>query len=265
MTRIGEALYTGTVVHKRVQPRAHTLRYSVFSCLFDCDRLDALGDRLTLFSYNRFNLFSLYDRDHLDGTALREALNDIARRSGQGDSVRRFMMLCYPRVLGYAFNPLTVYFGLDADDRIRLLVYEVRNTFGGRMTYVLPAEPDAAGVISHHCRKQFYVSPFNDVDGRYDFHVTTPGEALTVGVALRTGAGPLLLAHFRGRRADLTDRRLIGALGRTGWMTVKVIAAIHYEALKLWLKGLPLVKRPANPANPITFVAGPEEEGKLNG
>lgn len=261
MTAISEALYTGTVVHKRLRPKTHVLRYRVFSCLFDCDRLDALDERLKLFSYNRFNLVSLYDRDHTDGKPIASHLAGIARKSGLDADISRFMMLCYPRILGYCFNPLTVYLGLDEDDRIRLTVYEVRNTFGQRMTYVLPAEPDADGLVSQECRKRFYVSPFNAVDGRYHFHVTEPRQSLTVGVALKTDKGPLLLAHFRGDRSELTDAGLIKALTRTGWMSVKVICGIHYEALKLWLKGLRIVARPEASGDTITFIRTSKEQG----
>lgn len=259
MSAVREAIYAGHVVHKRLAPRIHALRYSVFSCLFDVSRLDELDRRLHLFSLNRFNLFSLHERDHLDGGALALTLHDIAGKAGQGARIARFMMLCYPRVLGYAFNPLTVYYGLSADGAVRLVIYEVRNTFGGRKTYVLPAEPDARGLVSQSCRKRLYVSPFNAVEGRYSFHVTPPGEELTVGVALTTDAGPLLKAHFRGVRAPLTDAGLLRVLGNTGWMTVKVIAGIHYEAMKLWLKGLRVVRRPAQAPSPATYIATPKE------
>ena len=255
-----DALYIGTVVHKRLRPREHGLRYSIFSCLFDCSSLARLDRRLTLFSYNRFNLFSLYDQDHTDGRSLRDHLRIIAEKSGYNSEISKFLMLCYPRILGYAFNPLTVYFGVNAKGDVRLIIYEVRNTFGECKTYVLPAEPDSKGLVNQNCRKRFYVSPFNAVEGRYSFHATPPsGDELTVGVALKTDVGPVLKAHFRGTRHALTDANLLRALGRTGWMTVKVIAGIHYEALRLWLKGLRLVRRPPPPENPISYLRTPKE------
>ncbi len=168
-------------------------------------------------------------------------------------------MLCYPRILGYVFNPLTVYFGLDAEDRVRLVIYEVNNTFGGRKSYVLPAEPDKNGLIVQGCRKRLYVSPFNTGDGTYLFHATPLDDDLTVGVALKDDAGPLLKAYFRGRRTALTDANLLRAIRRTGWMTLKVMAGIHYEAAKLWLKGLRTVPRSAKPDNSISFIDVPRE------
>ena len=259
MNRVSEGLYVGEVVHKRLTPRRHKLRYTVFSCLFDVERLDALAGRLRLFSYNRANLFSLFDRDHTGGESLASHLAQVAQTSGHGAQIARFMMLCYPRVLGYVFNPLTVYFGLDADDEVRLIIYEVTNTFGERKSYVLPAKPNATGLVHQECRKRLYVSPFNAVEGSYNFHATPPGAELTVGVALKTDHGPVLKAHFRGTRSPFTDASLMRALARTGWMTVKVMAAIHYEALKLWIKGLRPVHRPPAPQTAITYVNAAKE------
>lgn len=254
MSQPAEGLYFGEVVHGRVRPVLHKLHYKVFSVLFDCSTLDALGRRLRLFSHNRFNLFSLYDRDHGDGAlALPDYLEKIASRAGYAGTVERFLMLCYPRILGYAFNPLTVYYGVDAEGRVRLMIYEVNNTFGERQTYVLPVTQEGDGPIAQSCSKRLYVSPFNGPKGTYSFHLTPPLEDLTVGVALRDDEGPVLRAHFHGVREELTDAALLRAVAKTGWMTVKVTAGIHYEALKLWLKGMRLKPRPAAPERSIEY------------
>jgi DUF1365 family protein len=255
---IRSALYEGVVVHKRVRPVQHALRYHVFSLLIDCDALAELDRGLRLFSYNRFNVLSLYDRDHGDGSALREYVRCVAAQSEQ--EIDRFLMLCYPRMLGYGFNPVTVYFGLDADGRLKLVIYEVNNTFGERKSYVIPvANDDVPGTISQECRKSLYVSPFNAVEGRYKFHLTPLGDEITVGVALENDQGPVLKAYFRGTRSDLSDASLLVVLLRTGWLSVKVIAAIHFEALKLWLKGLRLKERPPAPQSAIDFIPTPRE------
>jgi DUF1365 family protein len=239
------SIYLGKVIHRRLRPRKHALSYNVFSLLADCGKLDELGKRQRLFSHNKFNLFSLFDCDHGDGGCLSSYLTYTAKRNGHDLPVARFMMLCYSRIRGYAFNPMTTYFGLDENGDTRLIIYEVNNTFGERHSYVLPAEPDRDGQVAQTCRKSFYVSPFNSDRGTYSFRATRPGENLTVGVALRDEAGPLMLAHFRGRRRPLHDGELLRALLSTGWMTVKVYAGIHYEAAKLWLKGVPLVAHPS--------------------
>lgn len=256
------ALYNGVVVHKRVRPVQHALRYHVFSLLIDCDELNDLDRRLRLFSYNRFNICSLHDSNHGDGTPIATYLKGIADQSGVR-GIERFLMLCYPRVLGYVFNPVTIYFGMDASDNPALIVYEVNNTFGERQTYVVPVGQDAQSDTLHQsCGKEFYVSPFNSVDGRYSFHITPLDDLITVGIALHTEEGPLLKAFFRGERTDLTDATLAAALARTGWLSVKVIAAIHYEALKLWFKGLRLVQRPRRPRSAIAYMPTPGDNGE---
>ena len=239
----------GRTRHTRRGGPENAFAYGVDYLLIDPER-DALGG---LASRNRFNLVSLSDRDHGDGGDIRAWLDGIAAKSGLDTAVKRFMMLCYPRVLGYGFNPLTVYYGLDAEDRVCLTIYEVNNTFGERQTYVLPAVQEGDAPISQSCAKRLYVSPFNGPKGTYSFHLTAPLEQLTVGVALRDADGPVLKAHFHGRREPLTDAGLLRALAGTGWMTVKVMAGIHWEALKLWLKGLRLQPRPAAPARAIDF------------
>ncbi len=248
------AIYPGTVVHTRLRPVRHRLKYRVFSLLLDCEGLDALDKCSRLFSHNRFNLVSMYDEDHGDGSAIAPYLRSLAQKAASGGEVKRFLMLCYPRVLGYVFNPLTVYYGLDETGAVRLLIYEVSNTFGQRKTYVLPVAPHTQGeTIGQRCPKELYVSPFNDVSGIYSFHLTPPGERLTVGVALSDGEGPLLKAHFRGERRPFSDAGLLRALARTGWLTLKVTLAIHFEAARLWLKGLRMVRRPPAATNSVTY------------
>jgi DUF1365 family protein len=259
MKRASEAIYFGTVTHKRLRPRRHALSYRVFAVLFDCDRLDALDGRLSLFSRNRFNLVSLYDRDHGDGKGIRAYLDAVADKSVPEEKIDRFVMLCYPRILGYAFNPITVYFGLDGTSAVRLVIYEVNNTFGERMTYVIPAIEGKDGLIAQSCRKQLAVSPFNGSEGRYGFRVTALDNDITIGVALKVEGEALLKAHFRACRLPLTDRGLVSALGRTGWMTAKVIAGIHYEAAILWLKGLRVRSRPAAARRGHVFVDTPRK------
>jgi DUF1365 family protein len=245
------SIYVGKVVHRRLRPRKHALSYNVFSLLVNVDKLGEWSKYHKLFSHNRFNVVSLYDRDHGDGSCLLSYLNYMAKRNGCDIPIARFMMLCYPRILGYAFNPVTTYFGLGENDDVRLIVYEVNNTFGERHTYVLPGHADPNGLVAQNCPKSFYVSPFNSDEGTYSFRATKPDEYLTVGVALRDDEGPLLVAHFRGEREKFSDGSLLRALLSTGWMTVKVYAAIHIEAARLWLKGVPLMPHPSKTNNKI--------------
>lgn len=258
-----EGLYVGNVVHKRLRPLEHALSYRVFALLLNCDALDDWNARLRWFSYNRRNLFSIFDADHGDGVMpLPDYLRSVADGAGQAVPINKFMMLCYPRVLGYGFNPITVYFGLDAEGGVALMIYEVNNTFGGRKTYVIPVGHTSEQTIVQGIEKQLYVSPFNSVEGRYRFSILARKRALTVGVALRTKIGATLKAHFQGEHIPLSDANLLKQIGTTGWLSVKVTSAIHYEALKLWLKGLQLQPRPENPIDPITYArSSPVQRG----
>ena len=175
-------LYHGEVVHRRLSPVRHELRYRVFNLFADVDRLEEMAGSLRLFGYNRFNLLSISDRDHGpgDGTPIRSHAWSLVRSAEGGGAVSRIFMFCYPRVLGYVFNPLTVYYGFDAADRLRVMVYEVNNTFGGRHSYVVPVGEQLAQTAPKH----FFVSPFNAVEGHYTFHFTAPGERMALGVGL---------------------------------------------------------------------------------
>lgn len=251
-------LYMGEVVHKRFTPVLHELRYRVFNLFADVDRLAETASALRLFSYNRPGLFSIRDRDHGpgDGTPIREHAWKLMRGAEGGEQVTRIFMFCYPRVLGYVFNPLTVYYGFDANGGLRMMIYEVNNTFGGRHSYVAPV----AGALAQRAEKHFFVSPFNKVEGRYSFHFNAPAEKLALGVALSVGEKPVLKAYVSGTRQRLDDANLLRAFAGVPFLTFKVIGAIHLEALRLWWKGLKLNKRPRGPNHTIDFL--PESSAK---
>ncbi|MGI9366487.1 MAG: DUF1365 domain-containing protein [Rhizobiaceae bacterium] len=248
-------LYCGEVVHKRVRPVEHKLNYRVFSMAVDLDRLQTLAGRLRLFSLNGLNIFSLRETDHghRDGTPLSEFAWQQVRKAGCEDQVSRIIMLFYPRLFGYAFNPLTVYYCVNDQNQPVLMIYEVRNTFGEDLTYVLPAGPARGNTYTHDIDKSFFVSPFNQVEGRYTFHVNEPSDDLTVGVALKTDGKPLLRTHFKGAASRLSDMALVKMLFAYPLMTAKIVAGIHWEALKLWKKGLRLNTRPPAPKSRVHY------------
>ncbi len=152
------------------------------------------------------------------------------------------------------FNPLSVYFCRDENDRVGAVIYEVSNTFGERKSYVIEAGESHAGVLAQSCGKELYVSPYTHAAGTYGFHMVPPGDSALIGVALREAGRPVLKTHFSGKRIALSDRAIAGIVLRHPLMTLKVTTAIHVEAARLWMKGVPLVTRHTSPAYSTTIV-----------
>lgn len=227
---INSAIYVGHVVHQRHRPKKHHLRYRVFSMLLDLDDLPRL-DRLRLFGHNRLSLFSFLDSDHVDGGDLRQWVAAQLRKEGLAPPAR-IRLLCYPRILGYVFNPLTVWYCDDRDGAPLATIYEVHNTFGECHTYVLPAAGEQAA------DKSFYVSPFIDMDCRYEFRLARPNERIRVAINETQGGEPLLYAAFTGTVHPFTDATLLKLFFTHPLMTLKVTAGIHWEALRLIGKGI---------------------------
>lgn len=235
---VGSALYSGSVMHRRVRPVIHLLRYRVFWLLLDLREIDQISKSLRLFSRNRFNALSFFDRDYCDGgeTPLGAQIQEHLRNADvRADG--RILLLSMPRILGYVFNPLSLYFCYDVGDRLKAIVYEVHNTFGERHSYVLPVEGDGT-TIDQQCDKAFYVSPFLGMDLRYEFKVTPPGNRLSVVIRGYDSTGVVIVTSLCGSLRPLTDRALLSALITFPFLTLKVIAAIHWHALRLYLKGV---------------------------
>lgn len=249
------ALYVGAVTHRRLRPKPHRLRYRVFSLLLDLDDIPAVARRLRLFSHRRFNLFGFDERDHADGTgnSLRAWVEGHLVRAGidlEGGPIR---LLAMPRVLGYGFNPLSVYFCHHRDGRLVALLHEVHNTFGERHTYLIPVD-EPVGAIRQDCAKTFHVSPFMAMDMRYEFRIRAPGEALNIVIRGQDADGPVIVAALAAERQELTDAALLRAFLRTPLLTLKVIGSIHWEALRLWRKGLKFYSKPEAPATAVSIV-----------
>ena len=241
------ALYFGEVMHARLKPMGHRFSYRVMSLLIDLDRLDDAGRLSPLFAVNRSALYSFHESDHgpRDGSSLRAYAQARAAEHGIDLTSGRVQLLCYPRLLGYTFNPLSVYFCYRADGSLALLIYEVRNTFGEIHPYVLPVragDVSAAGVRQQQ-DKLFHVSPFVGMAMRYRFRIAPPGDEVKLRILETDREGPLLAATFIGRHRALTTGALLRAFVALPLMTVKIVAAIHWEALRLWVKGARLVPR----------------------
>jgi len=250
------ALYVGTVVHRRLRPRPHHLRYAAFWMLLDLEGIDALRNRLRLFSRGRFNAVSFYDTDHGDQTQepLRRQVERHIAAAGIAFDGGAIRLLCMPRIFGYGFNPLSIYFCHRRDGTLAALLYEVRNTFGERHSYLIPVGATAGAVIRQTCDKRFYVSPFMDMGMSYDFRVVPPSDRVSIVISARDADGPVIVATLAGRQAPLTDVSLLRLLLRIPFLTLKVVGAIYWHALKMWWKGFALRARPPKPASPVTIV-----------
>lgn len=250
MTTAAHALYRGSIAHVRTHDVQHAFRYPIAMQLFDVAALAALNTSSRLVGYNRRRLAAVHDRDHFDGRPIAEAVRAAVAEAGEAWPDGRVLMLTHARILGYVFNPITVYYCFDAADTMRLVVCEVHNTFGERHVYVLGeaartgTDGGAGSARSWLAKKVFHVSPFFTLDGTYRFDVSAPGESLAFDIDLEVGGRRRLAARLRLTRGPFTDGAVVRQLLRYPLMTVQVIAAIHWQAVRLWWKGVRYLAKP---------------------
>lgn len=248
-------LYRTRIMHRRHQAPANRFSYQAFGALFDIDRLPDLAREHRLFGYNRAAPVSFHDADHgpRDGSPLRPWLQHQLDRAGVDFKPVRVRLFCIPRVFGHAFNPLSLWFCEDGEGQVRALLCEVHNTFGESHGYLLheggASLPDPIGMRRS---KVFHVSPFFPVDGEYRFRIAPPDGHLDVRVELWRNGEPALLATQLGERIAFSDRALLRELLATPWITLRVLALIHWQALRLWWRGARFHRKPAPPGAEIT-------------
>ena len=238
-------IYNGKVVHKRYKPKEHFFKYKVFSLLIDLSELALLEKKLTLFSYNKFNILSFYDIDHgpRNGTSLISWVKENLNNNKINSEEIKIKLLCYPRVWGYVFNPLSVFFVYDKNSNLISILYEVKNTFGEQHTYVFKIDATSQS-LEHSCKKKFHVSPFIEMNCLYYFKILKPENKLSVIINQNDDEGKLLFASQDGLKKELNNRNLIFSYISHPLMSLKIIGAIHFEAFRLWKKGA--IYRPRN-------------------
>lgn len=261
------SLYECRVVHARFSPKAHRFAYRIFLFAIDLDELDTLHRRLRLFSLGRRNLYSLRESDFLPtgepvfnrdeaaavpaskGASLKERV--VAHLATRGIDLTggHVVLVTLPRVLGYTFNPVSFYFCYDRAGEPVAAIAEVTNTFREMKPYTLGPESRRDGVFANRVPKHFYVSPFSDVDVRFDFQLRVPGELLSVKIDDYAEGQRTLTSTLVGSRRPLTDAGLAWFTLKYPLITLKVIGLIHWHALRLWWKSVPWFPKAARAAD----------------
>ena len=251
---LNNALLTAQIAHARTRPKRNAFRYGAYYLCFSLKDLSALG-KLTLLSLNRFNLFSFHERDHggleQNGESwIRHILAEFQLQIADGDIV----LLTMPRLLGHVFNPVSFWFCFDKENRLRAVVSEVNNTFGERHSY-LCAHADHRPINADDklsAKKLFHVSPFIPVSGHYEFRFAYGEEKIGVWINLHDEKGLLLTTSLTGKRQPLTSINLLKHFLRYPLVTFKVIFLIHYQALRLLIKGVRYIPKPAPPTSEVS-------------
>ena len=249
---MNSCIYNGEVTHTRFKPVRHFLKYKTFSLLIDLDETDLLDKSIGIFSHNKFNIFSFYDKDHgdRDGGNLKDWVISNLKKFRIKENITNIKLLCYPRILGYVFNPLSIFYCYEKDKLVAIF-YEVKNTFNEQHTYIFKIKNNEE--IIQKCRKKFYVSPFMDMETFYNFKLLNPNDKLSVFIKQTDADGTILTATQTGDKKEFSFKQLAINFIKYPLMTIKIISSIHYEALLLWKKGAIYRKREVKLKNNLSF------------
>lgn len=254
MSLLSHSLYESEVMHRRYTPMSYRFKYGVFSLMVNIDRLGHLSKHSWLLSYNRFNAFSFHEKDHgdRDGSSLRKWVNKQLSSQNINPNNTQVMLHCFPRVFGYTFNPLSLWY-VFRDEKIIAVICEVSNTFGESHSYFLHDGGAALSLpVQASKKKIFHVSPFMDMDMFYHFTITKPEETLSIVINEYQNDEKILVATQSGQRKTLNSQRLLWFLIKYPLLTMKVMFLIHWNALKIWIKGGKFHRKPLLPEQEIS-------------
>jgi uncharacterized protein len=249
---MNSCIYNGTVKHQRFKPIEHSLNYKTFSILLDLDEIENLAKNISIFSLNKFNIFSFYDHDHgaRDGSSLKDWVQKNIKKFNISNNITKIKLLCYPRVFGYVFNPLSIFYCYENND-LKAIFYEVKNTFNEQHTYIFKIKDNEK--IEQKCKKKFYVSPFMDMETYYNFKLLNPNEKLSIFIRQTNGEETILTATQTGDKKEFSFKQLLINFFKYPLMTIKIISSIHYEAFFLWKKGAVYRKRDNKMFNNLSY------------
>ncbi len=244
MNNFSSCIYPGYITHERFQPKKHFFSYKIFSLLINLNEVESLEKKIKFFSYNKFNILSFYNIDHgsRDGSSLSKWVKNVLKKSKINIKLGNIKLLCYPRFFGYVFNPLSIFYCYDKNSKLKAILYEVKNTFDEQHTYIFRCS-SSNKLILHKCNKKFYVSPFIKMKTFYNFRLLKPDTKLNILIKQYDSKGLLFIARQVGKRVDLTSKNLFYEFIKHPFMSFKVILAIHFEAFRLWSKGIKHVKK----------------------
>ena len=244
MKNFSSCIYAGFVTHRRFKPKRHFFSYKTFSLLLDLSEIESLQRKINFFSFNRFNILSFYNVDHgpRDGSSLTEWVKKLLTQSKINIGSGKIKLLCYPRFFGYVFNPLSIFYCYNENSELKAVLYEVKNTYNEQHTYVFSVS-SSSNLILHKCKKKFYVSPFIEMQTFYNFRLLKPCDVINVFIKQSDADGILLTACQIGKRIEINNKNLLFQFLKHPLMSFKVILAIHFEAFRLWVKGIKHVKK----------------------
>ena len=249
---MNSCIYNGEVNHTRFKPVKHFLNYKTFSLFIDLDEIEQLDKSISIFSHNKFNIFSFYNKDHgdRDGNCLKKwVISNLKKYKIEGN-ISKIKILCYPRIFGYVFNPLSIFYCYE-NDKLKSIFYEVKNTFNEQHTYIFKIKNGRE--IKQKCKKKFYVSPFMDMETFYNFKLIDPNQRLSVMIKQTDAEGTVLTATQTGDKKEFNFKQLLINFFRYPLMTLKIISSIHFEALLLWKKGAIYRKRDKKVFNNLSY------------
>ncbi|MBL8992866.1 MAG: DUF1365 domain-containing protein [Spirochaetia bacterium] len=247
------SLYRVQVLHHRLEPKRHRFTYRFFMFSLDLDEIDLLSQKLLFFARNRIGVFEFRDRDHLHfgGTSLREGIGIYLKAQGLAQIPSRIRLVTNLRVLGYVFNPVSFYFCYDSDEKPFAVIAEVGNTFGEMKAYLLGPETFRNGFFELLTPKLFYVSPFTPLDAGFHFKLGVPEESLEISIddyALEDGkSNTFFVSRLWGVKKRLTNTRLFWYTFRFPFVTLQIIATIHFQAFLLWIKKMVFIRKAEHP------------------
>jgi len=249
---MNSCIYIGTVKHQRYKTIKHSLNYKTFSLLVDLDEIENLAKNISIFSLNKFNIFSFYNLDHgaRDGSSLKNWVLKITKKFNISNNITNIKLLCYPRIFGYVFNPLSIFYCYE-NNILRAIFYEVKNTFNEQHTYIFKIKNSER--IEQKCKKKFYVSPFIAMETYYNFKLLNPKEKLSVFIRQTDGEETVLTATQTGDKKEFSFKQLLINLFKYPLMTIIIISSIHYEAFFLWKKGAVYRKRKNKVLNNLSY------------